>query len=91
MKNDGRTWSHETTEAIRRIAVQRVQKGERPSDVMKSYGLCRTTIYRWLRAHKKGGGAALASRRGTPGLADEQTKATGPQMDMRTEPSAVRF
>jgi transposase len=65
MKNDGRTWSHETTEIIRRMAVQRVQAGERPSDVMKSYGLCRTTIYRWLRAHRKGGDTALASRRGT--------------------------
>lgn len=65
MKNDGRTWSHETTETIRRMAVERVHQGERPSDVMKSYGLCRTTIYRWLRAHRKGGDAALASRRGT--------------------------
>lgn len=65
MKHDGRTWSHETTETIRRMAVERVHHGERPSDVMKSYGLCRTTIYRWLRAHRRGGEAALASRRGT--------------------------
>jgi transposase len=75
MKIDGRTLSHETTETIRRMAVQRVLDGERPSEVMASYGLCRTTIYRWLRAHKKGGGAALSSRRGTGrpvSLADKQ-------------------
>lgn len=65
MKIDGRTLSHETTETIRRMAVQRVLDGERPSEVMASYGLCRTTIYRWLRAYKKRGEAALASRRGT--------------------------
>lgn len=65
MKIDGRTLSHDTSETIRRMAVQRVRDGERPSDVMKSYGLCRTTIYRWLRAHKKRGAAALASRPAT--------------------------
>jgi transposase len=32
---------------------------------MKSYGLCRTTIYPWLRAHKKDGEAALQSRPAT--------------------------
>src|SRR5436853_248978 len=30
---------------------------------MRSYGLCRTTIYRWLRAAAAGGGAALAVRK----------------------------
>lgn len=62
---DGRTLSHETSEAIRIMAVQRVLDGERPSEVIRSYGLCRTTIYRWLRAYKKGGEAALASRPAT--------------------------
>ena len=42
------------------MAVKRV-----PSAVMKSYGLCRTTIYRWLRVHKKDGDVALTSRRAT--------------------------
>ena len=54
MKIDGRTLSHEATETIRKMAVKRVLDGESPSAVMKSYGLCRTTIYPWLRAHKKG-------------------------------------
>jgi len=60
---DGRTLSHETSEHIRRMAVRRVRAGERPSAVMRSYGLCRTTIYKWLRAAKRGGEEALQARR----------------------------
>lgn len=66
MKIDGRTLTHETSETIRKMAVRRVHEGERPSEVIKSYGLCRTSIYRWLRAEKKGGEAALRSRK-SPG------------------------
>jgi transposase-like protein len=62
VKIDRRTLSHETSETIRRMAVKRVLEGETPSAVMKSYGLCRTTIYPWLRAHKEGGEGALYSR-----------------------------
>ncbi len=36
---DGRTLSHETSEHIRRMAVRRVREGERPSEVIRSYGL----------------------------------------------------
>jgi len=60
---DGRTLSHETSEPIRRMAVRRVRAGERPSAVMRSYGLCRTTIYKWLRAAQRGGEEALQARR----------------------------
>ena len=61
MKIDGRTLSHETSETIRRMAVKRVLEGEAPSAVMKSYGLCRTSIYPWLRTHKRGGEGSLQS------------------------------
>src|SRR3990172_1267702 len=60
---DGRTLSHEMSEHIRLMAVRRVRAGERPSTVMRSYGLCRTTIYKWLRAAKRGGEEALQARR----------------------------
>jgi transposase len=63
MRIDGRTLSHETSETIRRQAVQRVNEGEAPSAVIKGYGLCRTTIYKWLRAARRGGAAALAARK----------------------------
>jgi transposase len=60
---DGRTLSHEASETIRRLAVQRVKDGERPSDVIKSFGLCRTTIYKWLEADRGGGEKALKARK----------------------------
>jgi len=62
MKIDGRTLAHNTTEMIRRWAVRRVKAGESASSVMKSYGLCRTSIYRWMRAVKRGGEKALRAR-----------------------------
>lgn len=74
MTVDGRTIPHETSELIRRWAVRRVKAGEKPSAVMKSYGLCRTTIYRWLRAVKYGGERALRARR-HPGPTSKLTAA----------------
>jgi len=75
MNIDGRTLDHKTLETIRIMAVRRVREGETPSAVMKSYGLCRISIHRWLRAAKAGGEAALKSRTHpgpTPKLADNQ-------------------
>src|SRR5213593_881837 len=63
MRIDGRTLSHETSETIRRLAVRRVKDGAAPSAVIKSYGLCRTTIYKWLTAERRGGAAALTARK----------------------------
>ena len=63
MKIDGRTLSHETSETIRMMAVRRVREGERPSVVIASYGLCRTTIYRWIRASGRGGLRSLRARK----------------------------
>jgi transposase len=40
-----------------------VKEGERPSSVIESYGLCRTTIYKWLRTARRGGEAALKARK----------------------------
>lgn len=63
MRIDGRTLSHETSEQIRRMAVQRVKEGEKPSAVIKSFGLSRPCIYPWLRAERKYGMQALAARK----------------------------
>src|SRR6202162_3804761 len=67
MKRDGRTLDHKTLEEIRRMAVQRVWDGERPSAVIASFGFSRQIIYKWLREAKgKGRGLrALRSRKGT--------------------------
>ncbi len=50
VKRDGRTFDHQTLEAIRLMAIERVREGERPADVIASYGFNRTTIYKWMAA-----------------------------------------
>jgi transposase len=67
MKRDGRTLDHKTLEEVRRMAVQRVWEGEKPSAVIASYGFSRQIIYKWLREAKgRGRGLrALRSRKGT--------------------------
>jgi transposase len=62
MKRDGRKFDHRTLEAIRLMAVERVRDGEAPSAVIASYGLCRTTIYKWLAAASKPGVGLKALR-----------------------------
>lgn len=62
MTRDGRTLDHGTLETIRTMAVARVREGERPSEVIASYGVHRCTIYRWLKAARGNGLRALASR-----------------------------
>src|SRR6266487_5363362 len=60
---DGRTLDHKALEHLRILAVKRVMEdGERPSEVMKSLGLCRTTIYPWLRKFEDKGLEALAEK-----------------------------
>ena len=38
MKRDGRSFDHQTLEAIRLMAVERVREGEPAADVIASYG-----------------------------------------------------
>ena len=67
MKRDGRTLDHATLEEFRLLALRRVREGEKPSAVVKSLGMHRTSIYRWLKtASGRGKGArALAARPAT--------------------------
>lgn len=66
MKRDGRQLDHKTLEAFRLMAMQRLGEGESASAVMRSFGMCRTTIYKWKRKAKgRKGMAALLSRQGT--------------------------
>ena len=50
MKRDGSTFDHQTLEAIRLMAVERVREGEPASKVIESFGFNRTSIYRWLQS-----------------------------------------
>src|SRR5437667_5803420 len=62
-KIDGRTLDHKTLEHIRKLAVKRVvEDGEAPSEVMMSLGLCRTSIYPWLRRYEDQGMEALVEK-----------------------------
>ena len=57
------------------LATDRVLAGEKPSAVAKSFGIYRTSIYRWLRARRKRGREALRSTKAkgpTPKLTDHQ-------------------
>src|SRR3954454_2695929 len=65
MKRDGRNFDHQTLEAIRLMAIERVREGEAPSAVIASYGFARTTIYKWIKAAAQPGLGlkALRSRR----------------------------
>lgn len=61
-KLDGRTLSHEQSEYIRIQAVKAVRnKKQSPEDVIKTFGLHRANIYKWLKKYDKGGFAALSS------------------------------
>ncbi len=64
MKRDGRKLDHKTLEEIRLMAMERLREGESASAVMASFGLCRTTIYKWQRKVQEGKGlSALLSRK----------------------------
>lgn len=58
---------HGTLEEIRKMAIERVREGERPSTVIASYGFHRCVIYRWMKAAagRGNGMRALESRKGT--------------------------
>jgi transposase len=74
-KIDNRSLDHKVLEHMRLLAVDRVRAGERPSVVAKSFGIYRTSIYKWLRTDKKRGREALKSTKAqgpTPKLTDRQ-------------------
>ena len=76
MKIDGRTLDHKTLEHLRITAIRRVlEDGESPSEVMRSMGLCRTSIYPWLRQFEDQGLEALVEKIAQgrePKLSDKQ-------------------
>ncbi len=61
-KQDGRTLDHKALEAIRIQAVQRVEAGESPEEVVRILGFSRTIIYDWLAKYREGGLDALRAK-----------------------------
>jgi len=56
---DGRKLKRDTLEELRFRAIKRVEDGESPEVVIKSLGLHRASIYRWIAAYKKDGEKGL--------------------------------
>lgn len=76
-KIDNRSLDHKVLEHMRLLAVERVLAGEKPSAVAQTFGIYRTSIYKWLRAHKKRGREALkgtTAQGPTPKLNEGQKK-----------------
>lgn len=61
-KRDGRALDHKTLEEIRIRAVQRVEAGESPEDIIRVLGFGRTVIYDWLAKYREGGIEALRAK-----------------------------
>ena len=76
MKRDGRTLDHPTLKSIRKMAVQRVREGERPSDVIASFSMHRCTIYGWLKA-ARGRGHGLRALAAKPASGRPRTLTAG--------------
>jgi transposase len=64
-RRDNRRLDHKTLTELRKRAVERVQAGESPEDVIRTMGFCRACIYNWLAKYRQGGWDALrAGKRG---------------------------
>jgi transposase len=74
--NDGRKLDHKTLEEIRKRAVERVQAGESPEDVIRTLGFNRSCIYDWLARYRAGGWHALNAKP----LTGRPKKITGAQI-----------
>jgi transposase len=76
-QRDGRALSHKTLEEIRIRAVQRVEAGESPEDVIRTLGFGRTVIYGWLAKVREGGIGALQAKP----ISGRPSKMTGRQLE----------
>jgi transposase len=61
-KRDARHLDHKTLEEIRIRAVEQVQSGESPEDVIRTLGFSRSCIYTWLARYRAGGWGALKAK-----------------------------
>jgi transposase len=75
-KNDARKLDHKTLEAIRIRAVEQVQAGHSPEEVIKVLGFTRGRIYEWLARYRSGGWHALRAKP----LKGRPRRITGSQM-----------
>ncbi|MEE9279078.1 MAG: IS630 family transposase [Myxococcota bacterium] len=76
-RRDGRKLGRKALEDIRIQAVQQVEAGESPEDVVRTLGFSRAVIYEWIAKYRDGGIDALRAKRATgrpPKLNGKQLK-----------------
>lgn len=76
-RRDGRKLGRKALEDIRIRAIQQVEAGESPEEVVRTLGFSRAVIYDWLAKYRDGGLDALRARRAPgrpPKLAGKQLK-----------------
>ena len=61
-QRDGRSLDHKTLEEIRVRAIEQVQAGESPEDVIRTLGFSRSCIYTWLARYRTGGWGGLKAQ-----------------------------
>jgi len=54
-ETDGRKIDRKSREAIRKLAIQRIQAGESPEQVVKILGFHRSSVYIWMQRYQQGG------------------------------------
>jgi transposase len=92
-KTDARALSHETLEALRMRAVQRVDAGESPETVARAIGVNRSAMYRWLKDFRTSGVAALKAKPipGRPPRLDEKQRRWLHKTIVDKTPEQLRF
>jgi transposase len=76
VKRDARNLDHKTLEEIRMRAVEQVQSGESPEDVIRALGFSRSCIYTWMAKYRAGGWNGLKAK----ALLGRPLKINGQQM-----------
>lgn len=61
-RSDARKLDHKTLEQMRVRAVQQIQSGTSPEQVIKVWGLSRSCVYNWLACYRAGGWDALRAK-----------------------------
>jgi transposase len=92
-RRDARTLDHAVLEEMRRLAIRRIEAGERQTAVADSMEVDRRTVRKWIRAYRDGGAAALASRQapGRPPSLNEKQVARLRRIILGKNPRQLNF
>lgn len=92
-EDDGRKLDHQTLEALRLRAVERVARGSDPREVAVALGLHKHTVYGWVATARKAGREALRAKPvpgRPPKLTESQTRRVC-EVVVGTDPRQLQF